>query len=467
MAHPDSAPAPSSARPPLDRARIKAYWRLMPLLFICYGIAYVDRTNVSIAKLTMSKDLPSFDNAVIGIGSGVFFLGYFLLEIPGSLIVERWSARLWISRIMITWGIMAGMTAMVREPWHFYTVRFLLGLAEAGFYPGVIVYLTHWFPSRDRARALAYFFVSAPLAQAASPILSNVLLKIGTTETINGATVAHPAVLGLVGWQWVYIFWAIPAIILGFLVLAFLTDRPRQARWLDTEEREALEAELEREKKERGASVHTSFLDALREPRVIFMTFAYFCAVTGSYGIEFFMPSILESWYHMKIDQVTFLVIFPPLGSLIGQLFIGWSSDRMGERRMHVVLPLSMAATALGVMAFVQAPPLWLTVTLFVLALTGIKAYLPAFWTMPYLFLSEAAAAGTIGLINSVGNLGGFFGPSMMGIVEKQTGSYRGGLAYLSGSIFVAATILFVLGVGRRVRPKAADRLDPLAEVVA
>lgn len=469
MANPYSAPSSPIGPSPLDRARIKAYWRLLPLLFICYGIAYVDRTNVSIAKLTMTRDLPNFDNAVIGIGSGIFFLGYFLLEIPGSLIVERWSARMWISRIMITWGLMAGLTAFVRVPWQFYTVRFLLGLAEAGFYPGVIVYLTHWFPSRDRARALAYFFVAGPLAQSASPPLSNLLLKIGTTETIGGATVHHPPVLGLVGWQWVYIFWAIPAIVLGILVLAYLTDRPGQARWLRPEEREALEAELAREKKERGPSVHTSFLNALREPRVLLMTLAYFCVVTGSYGIEFFMPSILEAWYDMKLDQVTFLVIFPPLGSLIGQLFVGWNSDRMGERRMHVVLPMCLAATSLGIMFFVKAPPLWLTVTLFVFALTGVKAYLPAFWTMPYLFLSETAAAGTIGLINSVGNLGGFFGPSLMGIVEKKTGSYYGGLAYLSCSIAVAATIIFFLGVGKRVPPKAAvvDRSDPLAEVLA
>ena len=222
----------------LDRARRKAYWRLLPIVFICYVIAYVDRANVAIAKLTMTKDLPGFDNAVIGFGAGVFFIGYFLLEIPGTLIVERWSARKWISRIMISWGIVAATTAMVTLPWHFYLVRFLLGLAEAGFFPGVIVYLTHWFPSRDRARALAYFVAATPIAQIVSPKLSSALLEIGTG--------GRPEVWGLEGWQWVYIAWGIPAVVLGIFVFFALTDRPRDARWLTTEEREALEQELAR-----------------------------------------------------------------------------------------------------------------------------------------------------------------------------------------------------------------------------
>ncbi|WP_435018107.1 MFS transporter [Tundrisphaera sp. TA3] len=469
MASPDSAPSTPNARSPLDRARMKAYWRLIPLLFICYAVAYVDRTNVAIATLRMADQLPAFDSRVIGWGSGIFFLGYFLLEVPGSLIVERWSARLWISRIMITWGLMAGLTAFVREPWHFYVVRFLLGLAEAGFYPGVIVYLTHWFPTRDRARALAYFFIAAPLAQAGSPPLSKHLLKIGTTEVVDGVEIHHDTLMGLVGWQWVYIFWAIPAVILGFVVLALLTDRPRQARWLAADEREALEEELAREKelKARDGSVHTSFRESLKHPKVQILTVAYLLAVMGNYGIEFFMPRILKAVHHLTDDQVTFLVIFPPLGSLVGQLFVGWNSDRVGERRMHVVLPIYLAAAALGVMAFVQLPPLWLTLTLFILALTGLKAYLPAFWTMPYLFLSQAAAAGSIGLINSVGNLGGFVGPSMMGELEKRTGSYQMGLGILAGAILISGTIFLLLGLGKRAEPGPADRDDSLAEALA
>src|SRR5262249_25363407 len=224
-------PPPGIVIPALDRARQKAYWRLLPVLFICYVIAYVDRTNVALAKLTMARDLPGFDNEVIGRGAGLFFIGYFLLEIPGTLLVERWSARKWICRVMLTWGLMAMLTAFVKTPSQFYLVRLLLGLAEAGFFPGVIVYLTHWFPSRDRARALACFLVATPIAQIVSPKISNVLLKIGTDEVINGLAVHHSELFGLEGCQCVYIFWGLPAVVLSGVVLFLLNDRPRAAAW--------------------------------------------------------------------------------------------------------------------------------------------------------------------------------------------------------------------------------------------
>src|SRR6185295_17945721 len=279
--------------------RRKAYWRLLPLLFLCYVIAYVDRVNVSIAKLKMTESLRNFDDAVIGFGAGVFFVGYFLLEIPGTLLVERWSARKWICRIMISWGIMAALTALVKTPFQFYVVRFLLGLAEAGFFPGVIVYLTHWFPARDRARALSCFLVATPVAQIVSPKISNALLKIGTDETVNGVTVHHPELFGLEGWQCVYIFWGIPAVVLGVFVFFLLKDRPRDAGWLTPEESTALQQELEREKDLHRAHRMT-VLEALRHPKVLLLALAYFCIVTGSYGVEFFMPSILQQWYHLK-----------------------------------------------------------------------------------------------------------------------------------------------------------------------
>ncbi len=214
----------------LDRARAKAYIHILPLLFLSYAIAYVDRVNVSLATIEMSKDLAGFDNAVVGIGAGVFFIGYFLLEIPGTLLVEKWSARKWIFRIMVSWGIMAGSTAFVKTPLQFYGVRFLLGLAEAGFFPGVIVYLTHWFPARDRGRALSWFFIATPVAQFISPKLSYFLLRIGTTETLGNVRIQHPALCGMQGWQWMYIAWAIPAVVLGFMVLFYLPDWPKDAR---------------------------------------------------------------------------------------------------------------------------------------------------------------------------------------------------------------------------------------------
>jgi len=437
---------------PLNQARRKAYARLLPLLFICYAIAYVDRTNVSIAKLTMTKDLPGFNNAVIGLGAGVFFLGYFLLEIPGTLLVERWSARKWISRIMISWGIIAALTALVKTPFQFYLVRFFLGLAEAGFFPGVIVYLTHWFPKRDRARALAYFFVATPVAQIISPKISNALLKIGTDEMVNGMPVHHPEFLGLEGWQCVYIAWGIPAVVLGIIVLFALTDRPHQARWLSAQEREALERELEKEKAQRSTGRRLTVLQALRHPKVLLLAAAYFCTVTGSYGVEFFLPSILEQWYALKVNAITWLVILPPLLALGGQLFVGWNSDRLKERRLHAVVPIGLGALALGLAPLTQGH-LPLTIACFMVAFAGFKSYLPAFWALPSLFLTEAAAAGSIGLINSVGNLGGFLGPYLLGRVQTVTGSFVGGIYYLCASMVVSATIIFLLGVGRKESP--------------
>ena len=431
----------------LDSARRKAYRRLIPLLFLSYVIAYVDRQNVAVAKLTMVKDLPGFDNAVIGFGAGIFFLGYFLLEIPGTLMVERWSARKWISRIMITWGIMAGLTAAVSTPTQFYVVRFLLGLAEAGFFPGVIVYLTHWFPSRDRAKALSYFLIATPFAQVLSPKISNALLKIGTTEVVNGQNLVHPPVFGMVGWQWVYVFWAIPAVIMGGIVLFMLTDKPSQANWLTPEEKQALEAKLAEERAQSSRGKRMTVSEALKHPKVLLMALAYFCTVTGSYGVEFFMPSILRDWYQLSMDDLTWLIMLPPLMAVGGQLLAGWSSDRFNERRFHATLPIIVGASALGLMPLTQGN-LILTVTLFMLAFAGFKAYMPAFWSLPNLFLTESAAAGSIGLINSVGNLGGYLGPSLMGKVETMTGSYAGGLYYLCVSMLVASVIVFKLGLG-------------------
>lgn len=432
----------SSHADALDRARRKAFWRLLPLLFMGYMIAYVDRQNVAVAKLTMTRDLPGFDNAVIAMGAGIFFIGYVLLEIPGTLIVERWSARKWICRIMVTWGLMAGLTAAVTTPWQFYTVRFLLGLAEAGFFPGVIVFLTHWFPSRDRARALASFLIATPTAQIVSPKISNALLQIGSDA-------AHPPVLGMVGWQWVYVFWALPAVVLGSMILFWLVDKPRHARWLTEEEKMALETELERERALTSRGRRMTVLEALRHPKVLLLALAYFCTVTGSYGIEFFMPSILKDWYGMDMDKLTWLIMLPPAVAVCGQLLVGWNSDRLKERRWHAVLPIVMGSTALGLMPLTQGH-LVLTMICFMTAFAGFKSYQPAFWTFPTLFLTESAAAGSIGLINSFGNLGGFLGPNVLGGVQKLTGSFVGGLYYLSCSMLVAAAIIFSFGLGKK-----------------
>ena len=398
----------------------------------------------------MKDDLPGFNNDVLGNAFGIFFLGYFLLEIPGSLIVEKWSARKWISRIMISWGIVAALTSLVAVPWQFYTARFILGLAEAGFFPGVIVYLTHWFPKRDRTRALAWFLIGTPVAQAASPLISYPILKIGTNQVINGLTVHIPELWGLEGWQWVYIAWGIPAVILGVLVLFFLTDRPRKAKWLEPDEREALEAELAREKAEQKAgSRHMSWGEALRHPKVLILAAAYFFIVTGNYGLESFLPTILNTWYGLTEDQLRWWLIMPAAGALAGQLFIGWNSDRTKERRLHASVPIYIGASALAFTVVGRHPLLGMMI-LFTVAAAGLKAYLPAFWSLPSLFLTEAAAAGSIGLINSIGNLGGYVGPKVIGYVETKTGLFWPGILFLCISMAVSATIIIMLGLGKR-----------------
>lgn len=441
----------------LQRARRKSYFRLIPLLFVSYVVAYIDRVNIAFAQLTMSKDLPAFNTEVISFGAGLFFLGYFLLEIPGTLIVERWSARKWISRIMISWGLLATLTAWVTTPTQFYISRFLLGLAEAGFFPGVIVFLTRWFLRQDRARAFALFLMATPVAQVISPLLCNPLLHIGMTETVDGVTVTHPAFLGLHGWQWVFIVWGIPAVVLGFMVLTWLTDRPAQAKWLQDDERAALEAEIEKERALHVKSAHMSLFQALRQPRVLLLAFAYFCVVTANYGTEFFMPKLLQTWYNLKISEITYLVILPPLFALCAQMFVGWSSDRTGERRLHTAIPIAIGGLTLA-LAPLSVGMLPLTMALLICARTGVKAYQPAFWTLPSMFLTATAAAGSVGFINSVGNLGGFVGPIVMGQVQKTTGSFTGALWFLGGMMGLSVTIVLLLFRGRPQVPAPNGR---------
>ena len=423
--------------------------RLLPLLFLCYVIAYVDRVNVSIAKLTMTRDLPGFDSAVFGLGTGIFFVGYFLLEIPGTLLVEKWSARRLICRIMVVWGFAAALTAFVKTPVQFYAARFLLGLAEAGFFPGVIVYLTHWFPSRDRTRALSWFLIATPVAQLVSPKISNALLKIGTGDIINGKVVYYPGLFGLKGWQWVYIYWGLPAVLLGIVALFVLTDRPREANWLTPKEKEALENELEKDRATRGATRRMTVLEAFQNPKVLLLAGAYFCSTAANYSLEFFLPSILQQWYSLTPDSITSLVLLPPILALAGQLFVGWNADRTKERRLHAVVPIVIGLVALGLTPLTRGH-LPLTIVCFMATAAGIKSYQPAFWSLPSLFLTGAAAAGSIGLINSIGNLGGFLGPTVLGTIEKLTGSFVGGIYYLCGSMMICATIIALIGVGQR-----------------
>lgn len=432
----------------LDSARRKAFWRLMPLLFIGYMIAYIDRNNLAIAALTMPNHLEGFDKKVIGLGAGMFFWGYLLLEIPGTILVERWSARKWITRIMFTWGIIAGLTALVKTPGQFYTMRFLLGLAEAGFFPGVIVYLTHWFTTRDRAKMLALFFCASPLAQIINPLVSKKFLPIGE----EGGTAA---LWGMVSWQWIFVFWAVPAVLLSFVVFFYLTDRPRQAKWLAPEEAEALESELEKEKA--VVTEKVGVWQALTHPMVLLLTLVYFLAVGSTYAVEFFLPTLLREWYALDFSSLTWLVVLPPLLAMIAQPATGWSSDHFKERRWHAVIPLLIAALAMGLLPFSKGQ-LWLTVTLLMICLAGCKAYMPAFWSLPYLFLSNAAAAASIGMINSLGNLGGFFGPYITGKGATDTGSFNGPLFIFCAALASAAVVIFIITTWVKRPPSEAEK---------
>jgi ACS family tartrate transporter-like MFS transporter len=447
------SPAALSA---LDSARRKAYRRLIPLLFLSYVIAYIDRVNIAFAKLTMSKDMPAFDNDVIGTGASMFFVGYFLLEIPGSVLVERWSARKWIARIMISWGIISTVTAWVTTPTQFYVARFLLGLAEAGFFPGVVIFLTHWFPQRDRARALALFLIATPIAQVIAPLGCNWLLRIGMTHMVDGVTVTNAMVLGLKGWQWVFIAWGLPAVLLGFLVVFFLPDWPREAKWLSAEERTALEGELERERIASAPKHKMGLLDGIKHPKVLLLALVYFCVVTANYGTEIFMPTFLEKWYSLKLDTITALVVLPPIGALAGQVLVGWNSDRTGERRLHTAIPIAIGSLALVLMPF-SLGMLALTMACLIVARTGIKAYQPAFWSLPTTFLTSTAAAGSVGFINSVGNLGGVVGPKVLGKIEKMTGSFVYGIWFLAGMMVIAVVaVFFLFGTKKELKPEPA-----------
>ncbi|HSZ83688.1 MAG TPA: MFS transporter [Polyangia bacterium] len=439
----------------LERARRKAYWRVIPLVFLCYAIAYIDRTNIAFAKLTMAKDL-GFDDEIFGTGFGIFFLGYVLLEVPGALIVERWSARKWMSRIMITWGIVAALTALVKTPAQFYGMRFLLGLAEAGFFPGAIVYLTHWFPARDRARALALLIVAAPIAQLVSQRVSVPMLRFGATEIVNGVTVTTPAFHGLHGWQLLYVVWAMPAVLLGLVVLFGLTDRPAQARWLTDEERAALEMALARERASQGTVKHLRVGEALRNPAILLLALANFLITSAHYGIEAFLPTILQSWFHLRISDVAWAALPSFAVILLAELGVSWSSDRRGERWRHTFVPMFWGSAVL-VLTLLGRANYALTIVLFALAVGGVRSYVAPFYALPKFFLDGTAAAGAIGFINAVANLGGFVGPRTLGWLSKSTGSFVSGLIYLAVTSALAGACIVVLRAYHRRR--AAERL--------
>src|ERR1700719_2128394 len=415
-----------------QRARHRIARRLLPFLFLLYVIAFLDRMNVGAAALQMPHDL-GFSEGVIGMGAGVFFLGYFLLEIPGALIVERWSARRWIARIMISWGLVTVFMAFIHTARQFYVIRFLVGAAEAGFLPGVIVYLTHWFRYQDRAKAVAFFYAANPLSYVIGSPLAGLLLGLSW--------------LGMRGWRWLFIIEGIPAVIFGVITIWYLTDWPEQAKWLRADEREWITTELQREKQAKHNRRSYRVWEALRHRDVILLTGSYFCAMTGSYGIAFWLPTILKRLSGKSDLKVTLLAALPYIAAFVTQQVNGWHSDRTRERRWHAAIPVFLCGVALA-LAVVYSKNLPISIGLFVIAGGSFYGFQPVFWAVPTMFLSESAAAASIGLINSVGNLGGFVGPMVMGYLVHRTHTFSAGLLYLVASLFVSGVLM--LAVGRR-----------------
>ncbi len=431
------------------RARRRIAWRLLPFLFLLYIIAFLDRMNVGAAALQMPHDL-GFSDHVIGLGAGIFFIGYFLLEIPGALIAERWSARKWISRILISWGILTVFMAFIHTARDFYVVRFFIGAAEAGFFPAVIVYLSHWFRNTDRAKAIARFCAANPLSFVIGSPLAGYLLGISW--------------FGLRGWRWLFILEGIPAIVFGAVTIFYLTDWPWQAKWLPSDEREWIAAELSKEQHAKQSVRRFTVWEALRHRDVILLTLCYFFALTGNYGLTFWLPTILKRLSGQSDLKVTLLASLPFVAGFLVQQVNGWHSDRTGERRWHAAVPLLFSGIAL-LLAVLSGSNVALSVALFTLVGAFYFAYHPAFWALPSMFLGESAAAASIGLINSVGNLGGFVGPILMGYLVTRTRSFSVGLLFLVGSLCLSGTLMLAVGGGRRRRiPEMSATLPAQAQ---
>jgi ACS family tartrate transporter-like MFS transporter len=406
-----------------QRARRRISLRVIPFVFVLYIVAFLDRVNVGYAALQMTKDL-GFTAEVFGFGAGIFFFGYILLEIPGSIIVERWSARKWIARIMITWGILAIATAFVRTAHQFYLVRFLLGTAEAGFFPGLIVYLSHWFRYEDRAKAVALFMAGIPVSNLIGAPISGLLLGVHWMNTP--------------GWRWLFIVEGVPAIVLGAITVFYLTDWPREAKWLPDDEKQWIIRELEMEKSQRKAVQHFSMWQAMRHRDVLLLVGAYFFATVGFYGLNIWMPTLLKGASNWSDLKVTLVAMIPHLAGLVGMLAFGASSDRTGERRWHAAGAMLLGAAGYVLVVMAGANPL-LVVAAFCVVAAGADGYFPGFWPLPTAFLTESAAAASIGLINLVGNMGGFVGPFILGYVRTRTNSFNIGLLLLSLSMVIGA----------------------------
>ena len=413
------------------RARRRIGVRILPFVFLMYLISYVDRANVAFANLRMSADL-GFSDRAYGLGVGMFFVGYVLFEVPGAIIVERWSARKWLARIMVTWGIATIFTGFVHSAREFYLARFLVGVAEASFFPGVIVYLTHWFRREDRAKAIAFFYAAVPASSIVGSLIATWLLDV------------HWRSLG--GWRWIFIVEGIPPIIVGIIAIFYLTDWPHQARWLSEEERNWITSELQEETVAKKQLRDYTILQAFRDRQVLLLIAAYFFALAGGHATTYWLPTFIKRLSGLPSAEVALLVAIPGFVGILAMLLNGWHSDKTGERRRHTAIPLICAGIAYIILLFASRD-FGLAMSLLVAGGGIMFAYYPVFWSMPTLVLSESVAAACFGLINSIGQSGGFVGPYLVGYLNDRTGNLLSALAFIGTCYLIAGSIVSLVRI--------------------
>ncbi|WP_019444035.1 MFS transporter [Brucella abortus] len=406
----------------------KVAFRIIPLLMICYIIAYLDRVNVGFAKLQMSEEL-GFSEAIYGLGAGLFFIGYFFFEIPSNILLHKLGARLWIARIMITWGLLSALFAFVQTEWQFYILRFLLGAAEAGFYPGVILYLTYWFPSHRRGKMFALFQAGSPAAGIfGNPLSGWIMDQFHDTA-------------GWQGWQWMFVLEAIPAVVLGVVILLYLDNSVKAAKWLTEEEKAIISRDIEADSKGKAAS--HSLMSLVKNPMLWVMMLIYFCFVMGQYGLTLWMPTLIRASGVTSNVTIGLLGAIPFICAIIAMVIFSRSADHYRERRWHLVVPALLGAVGFVVAA--SATNTTVSIIFLSMAAAGVLACAPLFWSLPTAILSGAAAAAGIALINSVANLAGFISPYMVGIIRDATHSSELGMYVLAGFLILGAAIVLCI----------------------
>jgi MFS family permease len=411
-----------------DEARLyrKIGWRLIPFLMLCYAVAYLDRVNIGFAKLGMSSDL-RLSETVYGLGAGIFFIGYFLCEVPSNMMLHKLGARIWIARIMISWGILSAACSLISGPISFYVLRFLLGIAEAGFFPGIILYLTYWFPTARRGQVIALFMIAIPLAGLVGGPLSGAVMVLGDGW------------LGRSGWRWMFILEAVPAIVLGLMIPFMLDSRVADARWLNDVEKKVIADALERD----GTAtrhVHAGLRDIAADPVIRRFAAIYFCCIMGQYGVTFWLPTMLAKVGSGSALTVGIFSVLPYGCAVIAMVLVCRHSDATGERRWHLVLPMLIGGIGL-ILAPGLAGSVAFSLMLFCIAAAATLTATPMFWTLPTAALSGPAAAVGIAAINSVGNIAGFVSPLLIGWVSDRTGSIVAGMAALAAILAIGAIL--------------------------